>query len=450
MRGRDRARQPRYALAERFIPSPHLYVVIALVAFLYLLTAHRHNLTDTVFFGGDSWDYQALGVNLAMGHGYQEGGIEPFPVYRFDPDRQRNSYDAMHYPQEGVPGTYYEYFLRGGRYFFFRTPGYPLFLGLVYAIFGVRPVIVKTLQMILLAVSVGLIPWIGGQYWGRLGIFSGIAASLLFLRFCPDPTEIMAESLMVFALFLWAFLLTLWEKKRDILTISILGVVTAGLVLVKGTAIYVPMFFVLFLILNYKGVRSRRTLVAVYCLALACVIIPWSYYATAKTARLVLLSTDQGLNLMDSNNEDSIDDGGWHPEWRKDRAGDTRYLYNQPAIRKYPPVVMVGIFFNEHRMRIPMLLARKVVAAFLTRGKGIPAMMTLMLTFYVIALFRKGLMGNVPLFPLIYFLNLLVVTLVFYGNVRFVQPFMLFFLLPAVHLTFYAFSRGWGNASRTY
>ena len=53
----------------------------------------------------------------------------------------------------------------------------------------------------------------------------------------------------------------------------------------------------------------------------------------------------------------------------------------------------------------------------------------------IIAVKPKGTIEKkIPVFPLIYFLNILLITLIFYGSYRFILPFLPFFILPAAYL----------------
>ena len=78
------------------------------------------DITDTAFFGGDTWEYQSIAVNFAEGHGIQKfGGMEPFDTYKFE-------------KQDKLPDYYSSFVADAGQDNFYRTPLYPLFLGIVY------------------------------------------------------------------------------------------------------------------------------------------------------------------------------------------------------------------------------------------------------------------------------------------------------------------------------
>ena len=405
------------------------------LAFLYLYANNRGRLSNTVFFGGDSWNYQGLAVNLALGYGYREGGVAPFETYKFDPDRSKNRYDALHYPVGEAPATYYEYFTRGGRYLFYRTPGYPFFLAAVYKTFGIYPRTVKIIQIIFLALFASSLPWIAHYYWGKTGILSGVLSSLFFLRyFCPDPTEIMSESLIVFGLFLWVLFLIIWEKEPSLHRIFWLGVVSAAIVLIKGSNILIPPFFFLYLLLVFRNLKKAFLSAAAFLAGMLLLIAPWSAYATSKSGSFVLLSTHQRTLLLDSNNEDCIQDGAWHPDWRKWKAGNTDYLYNRLKNPNASSWTKVFLFFAQNTEHLPKLFFNKLARALpITTNRWILLTLLGMVFHYINRLYFRNKTGKLAIFPILYFLNLLLITLIFYGSARLSQPFLAFFAVPAIH-----------------
>ena len=216
-------------------------LIIFLITFFYLFWKYQSRLIDTAIFGGDEWEYQSLGVNLAFGHGYQEGRLEEFPAYKFNTSENLFLY---HDPLTGAHLTYKDYFNQGGVYSFYRTPGYPVFLALIYKIFGVHPLYVKITQIFLLAVCAAFLPLIGQLLWGAVGFGSGIVSAVLFVLFySPAPAQIMTEPLIVFVLFVWALLFIYWEKQASFFRTFLLGIFSAVIVLVKGLNIFIPIFF---------------------------------------------------------------------------------------------------------------------------------------------------------------------------------------------------------------
>ncbi len=415
-----------------------VYFLVSCTAFVYLYIRNKAGLSDdTVFFGvGDGWAYQTLAVNVLYGHGFQDRGVEPFETYRFN-ERAKKRSDIDRYSPNGRPVTYYESFLKRVPYTIDKPPGYPLFLALVYRIFDVHPRVVKIFQVILLALVATMMPWIAGHYWGKWGIASGIVSSFVFLHyFCPPPVKILAESLSTFALAWWVVVFIFWEKHPSLLRIFALGGVSAVLILIKGLNIFIPFFLILHLMLRIRKPHRRLLPISIFCLGMVPLIVPWSVYASWKSGRFVLLSSQTKPALFEGNNEDSLKNGSRHTEWRTAKAGDRVYLYNQLKNTDYSPFRKVFIFYSRNKKDLPKFFLNKVLQAFpVQRSLPFSLVMAGMLLYYLIRLFRSD-DERVPIFPVVYLLNILLITLIFFGEVRYVQPFMPFFVLPSVYFGF--------------
>jgi len=80
-----------------------------------------------LFYQPDSKSYERLALNLIAGHGFSQGQEESF-----------------------APDIY-------------RTPVYPLFIALIYAIFGQAPQAVSALQVLIASLATGLCYLMGRQ-----------------------------------------------------------------------------------------------------------------------------------------------------------------------------------------------------------------------------------------------------------------------------------------------
>ncbi len=403
---------------------------------IYLFRVNREKFTDTAEFSGDAWEYQSLAVNLYLGHGYQLGGIEKFSTYKFQESEEFKR--QLHYLSDELSIPRYDYYLRGGGYAFYRTPGYPFFLAIIYKLFGIHPLIVKIIQMILLAICASLMPVIGMYYWSRLGILSGLFSSFLFIKyFCPDPSAIMTEPLVTFSLFVLAIFIILWEIKPSTTRTFILGIMTGICLLVKGLNGFLPLLLLIYIaFVDYKK-RLRFKLSLVFILGFLLCIVPWNIYASKKNNRFLLLSTQAETLLLDSNNEGNLKTGGWAARWRKETKPSPRYLYNRLK-DDYSPVKKLLIFLYQNKKGVPLLLTGKLYKGF--AHKEIILFVAGMFLYYLMAAFARRFKRlkpapdeRIPIFPLIFFLNILFITLVFYGDRRFTLPFIAFFILPTAY-----------------
>lgn len=428
----------------------HLVLYSCLVFCLSFSYYYKSNdILDVTIFGGDIWEYQSLAVNLLLGHGYQEGGVEDFSVYKFGNTLHSTHYP--HYPIGGKPQPLDEYFESGGKYTFYRTPGYPLFLSFLYRVFGIHPRAAKIGNMILLALSASLLPILGWYYWNKTGIISGSISAFLFVQYySQNPVYLMSEPLIVFSLAVWTLFFMSWQRSQTIQKSIMLGIMSGVLLYIKGLMVFLPAIFLIYLFCRL-GVSARSAkLGIVYVLGCILLILPWSLYGYSKLGRFILLSTQFQALAVDSNNEESLTTGSWHPAWRKERAGDMYYLANRPEYQSYPAIVKVLRFWYENSNNLPRLFGNKLYLAF--GRKDVLLILSLMLLYYSIVL-RPNFFGSgtqsiqsvssftfdsVPVFPLLYLLNVCLITLLFYGYFdRFVMVFMHSFLLPAIYLPFH-------------
>ena len=103
-------------------------VLFCIVLFIFYSTSGGKwgTFSDRAYFGGDTWEYQSMAVNWAKGHGLKFGSIEKFSVYKFDQGKEKEYYST--FIRSGKNGGFYNYY---------RTPGYPIFVGVIYKIFGI-------------------------------------------------------------------------------------------------------------------------------------------------------------------------------------------------------------------------------------------------------------------------------------------------------------------------
>lgn len=389
-------------------------------------------MDDRAPFDGDTWEYQSLGVNLALGHGYQIGAAEDFASYKFD-----GSSHKLLYPFGAAPIRLGDYFNSGPRYSFFRTPGYPLFLSTVYSLFGVHPLYVKVIQVILLSISAGVFPLLGWHYWKTKGLLCGLFTAFgTVVFFSPDPTEILVEPLMASCLTLWAIVFSWWEQgMHSFRRAGLLGVTTGISLLVKGTTAVLPVLFLLYMLLKLRPSRDAILRGGIFVLGMVIMLLPWCLYASHKSGKPVCLSTEFDLILMDSNNEDSLKTGSWEPAWRKESRGDPRYTANLSQNAATPPILIILRFWVRHWSELPAFFIKKLYLAF---GHPVVLMILVLMFLSHIRLRMKGEQPReekLPVFPLLFFLNLILLTLLFYGLYhRFTRVFMPYFLFMAGYL----------------
>ncbi len=410
------------------------YILFSLL-FIFLFAVHYNigkknefnNFSDYALFGGDTWEYQSLAVNLLHGHGYQFGGIEPLEVYKF-----------------AYRSRYKTFFDSETDYSFYRTPGYPFFLKTIYQIHGIHPGIAKKYQFIMIIISVSLMPLICYYYFGYLGVISGTLSSFFFMKYLLSDIRtgtLLTESLMVFSILVWMFALIFWEKKPTKNRIIVLGIVSGLLLLVKGSTIFIPFIF-LILLFSYYSFSHRKKIVnmIIYILSIIIVVAPWSIYASIKSDRLVLLSTKGDITFAVCNNQTAAKTGDWSKTIFPSNEDNLKYLlFDRSEGSTKKNVLTVLNFYKEDPSMIFVSIKNKIIFATQYRPTKFCLMFFLLylLLYLITSRFKSDYkFKSIPTYAIIIFINIFLLTIVFYGSRRMLVPYMYFLLIPSVHFLF--------------
>ena len=409
------------------------YILFSLL-FIFLFAVHYNigkknefnNFSDYALFGGDTWEYQSLAVNLLHGHGYQFGGIEPLEVYKF-----------------AYTSRYKTFFDSETDYSFYRTPGYPFFLKTIYQIHGIHPGIAKKYQFIMIIISVSLMPLICYYYFGYLGVISGTLSSFFFMKYLLSDLRtgtLLTESLMVFSILVWMFALIFWEKKPTKNRIILLGIVSGLLLLVKGSTIFIPFIFLILLFRYYSfSQRKKIAYMIIYIFSILTVVTPWSIYATIKSDRFVLLSTQGDTMLADCNNKQAALTGDWSTNWPTNDANLKYIFFNRPDGSTKKNVLTALNFYIEDPSMIFVSIKNKIIFATQYRPTKFCLMFSLLylLLYIITSRFKSDYkFKSIPTYAIIIFINIFLLTIVFYGSRRMLVPYMYFLLIPSVHFLF--------------
>ncbi len=158
---------------------------------------------------------------------------------------------------------------------FFRTPGYPALLAIIFSI--VNPVAAASVvNIILTGISAALVYLIGVRIFSRT---SGIIAALLF---AADPALIissimsMTEPLFV-TLFLTTFLLVTASTPTTMKRAILIGLLISAFILTRPIGLYLGPMFLIYMVLKDIHLRSNKAIRASF-VALVCsmlIIVPW-------------------------------------------------------------------------------------------------------------------------------------------------------------------------------
>lgn len=337
--------------------------LIFIFASFYYLT--RIKFTDTVWFGGDSWEYQVMAVNWAKGYPLMTIGAfgDYIQDYHFEP--------LISEDYQSLFSSFIAAGQSGGFDNFYRTPGYPFFLGLIYRLFGVSPQLAQQIQLLLIIAAATTLPWFGFVYWQRLGFWSGLVGAGLYLltyaKTLPQssgltyPNQLMTENLIVFGLAIFVASYIFWEKTRRPIRSIFLGAILGLNLLIKGCVVFIP--FLIFLYWFYLVCRRRlawQNLLGLL-LGIVIVILPWSAYASFKSSQPIILSTQGQAVLFFGNNEYGAD-GSWHPEGYD--SSNPQAFYNQPEIKDLPVPQKLLVFYSHHRDLLPQIFFARIRSGF--------------------------------------------------------------------------------------
>ncbi|UPA22604.1 hypothetical protein K8942_00090 [Candidatus Peribacteria bacterium] len=370
------------------ISSPAFPVVLILPLAVVYFACFQSQLSqkNTAYFGGDTWEYQSMAVNFAYGHGVNTfGGVEPFETYQFG-SMEWNAADT------GMSNATYldqkrRFTVDGrgdGSMNTFRMPLYTVFLGVIYAVAGVHPLIAKSIQLLLLTLVAGGLPLLGSLWWKKKGMIAGLLAGApsvaATVRFAD---VILVESLAIAVLFLCVLGGVWYERRPGAGRAALLGALLGLCLLTKLSLILLP--FLLFFLIWWRHPRHYahyiRDMLLIVSIALI-TVLPWSIYASVRSHTFVIFSTEShNQGLFDAHNEYTAIDGEWHPEWET----DPQSAYNTDGMEEYADGVRIAHFYLQHPTRMIRLPLSKMVAAFTV----VPSIVLL-----VVFLMLEGLMGS--------------------------------------------------------
>ncbi len=245
-----------------FITRHSALIIFLLALLLRLYAVAAHPVPEPT---ADAADYHRLATDLARGSGYVNGA--------------------------GAPTAW-------------RPPGYPFFLACVYAVFGPDVRAATVVQAVLGALTALLLVWLGRSLAGRReGLTAGLIAAVYPGFFWPARlllSENLALFLIVAALCVAVWLAGRWRAWGALGLGVLLGVGT----LVRGPHLLFSMVLMAWLAVQFwrRGREWRRGLltVALACVGLAAVLVPWAARNRSVFGRPVLVATQDGMGLYSS------------------------------------------------------------------------------------------------------------------------------------------------------
>lgn len=188
------------------------------------------------------------------------------------------------------------------------TPGYPLFLSLIYKIVGngqeIGIMAVKLVQAILSTLSVLIIYLIGKRIKSPVvGIIAAMLASI-YPTFLVVSAYHLTETLYLFVFLLYLYIQIISNQKNSKLLNFITGIIFGAAVLVRPTIF--PLFVVVYLFefLINKNKKALKNMLF-FMMGLVLIMLPWWIRNIVTMGEFILLCTQSGNPLL----------GGAYPPW---------------------------------------------------------------------------------------------------------------------------------------
>jgi 4-amino-4-deoxy-L-arabinose transferase-like glycosyltransferase len=263
------------------------------------------HFTNSALLWGDEWEYQSMAVNFAKGYGLQiHGGLTNFEEYKF---------------MEGS-NDYVATFSKQHQYNFYRTPLYPLFIGIIYKIFGVNPYLAKIIQLLLLVFVGAYLPLLAYNFWGKPGFYSGMLSTPIFISLnFKFAGSILTEPFLIFIIFLVIVAFQMHHRRNSIVSALFLGFMLGLSWLTK--AIIMPLTLFLFGYYAWKFIRTKNKTILVNTIVIGIMfvltILPYSVYVNTHSKEFIMISSQGKAAMLDSHNE-YVKYGFWGWQWQTD------------------------------------------------------------------------------------------------------------------------------------
>ncbi len=224
----------------------------------------------------DSYDYQAIAVNYAVGNEFPVSGItHPVETYK---------YDTL------SPETLAKLHQTSGFLSLHRAPVFSLFCGLIYKAVGIHPVVIKYILLILLCFTCVFIIYAASTIFGTKGFVAGNISGIALIILNYHDADILSPGSIFISLWvvLAFYLFFRYLKEPGFIRVILLAVLFASSWLTTYSLMLVPGFFILSLfILALRRKSSKLFLhLIVHVLVLIAVLLPWQIKVNSELKQL--------------------------------------------------------------------------------------------------------------------------------------------------------------------
>ncbi|MCG2705294.1 MAG: glycosyltransferase family 39 protein, partial [Candidatus Omnitrophica bacterium] len=174
------------------------------------------------------------------------------------------------------------------------VPGYPVFLAVVYSLFGIKPWLILLLQILMDTGIAIIVYFIAKDVFQskKIALISAFLYSINFLS-AYYSIRLLTEILFTFLFTLSILFFIKGLKKNKLSVFALAGLFAALATLVRPIAQYFPAVFLIILMLNGTTISQKLRNIAVLLLVFCAVISPWQL-RNLRTYGYYSLSTTPG------------------------------------------------------------------------------------------------------------------------------------------------------------
>jgi 4-amino-4-deoxy-L-arabinose transferase-like glycosyltransferase len=202
-----------------------------------------------------------------------------------------------------------------GRPYLIHPPGYPLFLGILYLLFGHSYAVVKVAQSLLGALTCVVMFLIGERLFAkRVGLLAGAIAAV-YPHLVYYTGILMSETLFVFLSTTFLYALAVLRDDPAPRRLAFAGVVLGLASLTRPMLMFIPALLLAWLWVELRSKRRALVITAVVSLWMAAAIMPWTVRNYLVTGSVVPIVATHWVTLYGANNPGILANpdavGGW-------------------------------------------------------------------------------------------------------------------------------------------
>ncbi len=210
-----------------------------------------------------------------------------------------------------------------------RTPGYPLFLALVYSVFGVSLLAIQTVQAFLNALVCVALYYSGRRLFPESWAFLCGALGALYLDLYRGVARVLSEPLYIFFIALFFLLWLSRQENAPRFKIFLSGLCLGAATLVRPEAALFALLVSSFL---FGFSRAKMIFFLLFSLGVGAMVLPWAVRNRLVLGAWIATTTRAGYNSYNTL-QWPMADLGLQPE-RDDRQLDPSEVENDRLFRR--------------------------------------------------------------------------------------------------------------------